>query len=270
MKKYGYKILAGLAILSVLAAAFWWGGNAPSLRGRKDAQTSDINNTLTAHIPAQPPVDISSERESQQQKDTSNNPLNEKEAENSDNKAPVTTKKEDSGGVETVSLDKPSAEPASDEKPVPESRKDEETADKQLTCTLSVRCDTILKNISWLKPEKVELIPEDGIIFAEQEVVFYEGESVFNVLLREMKKNKIHLEFENMPVYKSAYIEGINNIYEFDCGELSGWMYRVNGDFPNYGSSRYQLAPGDKVEWLYTCDLGSDIGGGSSFQGIRR
>ena len=84
---------------------------------------------------------------------------------------------------------------------------------------------------------------------------------MFNLLLREMKQNNIHLEFKNTPIYNSAYIQGIANIYEFDCGELSGWMYKVNDWFPNYGCSHYQLKAGDKVEWVYTCDLGIDVGG---------
>ncbi len=99
------------------------------------------------------------------------------------------------------------------------------------------------------------------MIFPETEVTFYEGESVFNVLTREMKKARIHMEYVNTPIYNSAYIEGINNLYEFDVGELSGWMYKVNGWFPNYGCSRYQLKDGDAVEWVYTCDLGKDVGG---------
>lgn len=37
--------------------------------------------------------------------------------------------------------------------------------------------------------------------------------------------------------------------------------YKVNGWYPNYGCSRYQLKAGDVVEWRYTCDLGHDIGG---------
>ena len=40
-----------------------------------------------------------------------------------------------------------------------------------------------------------------------------------------------------------------------------GWMYKVNGWFPNYGCSRYQLKEGDTIEWVYTCDLGVDVGG---------
>jgi hypothetical protein len=103
-------------------------------------------------------------------------------------------------------------------------------------------------------------VPADGVIFPATGVTAYEGESVFNVLQREMKRNKIHFEFMNTPIYNSAYIEGINNLYEFDVGELSGWMYKVNDWFPNYGCSRYQLKAGDVVEWVYTCDLGRDVG----------
>ena len=99
------------------------------------------------------------------------------------------------------------------------------------------------------------------MIFPAAEVTFYEGESVFDVLWREMKRGGIHMEFVNTPIYNSAYIEGIHNLYEFDCGELSGWMYKVNGWFPNYGCSRYRLLPGDTVEWVYTCTLGVDVGG---------
>ena len=146
-------------------------------------------------------------------------------------------------------------------KPLPVEPQDVEFSDVTHTCTLSVRCNTILDNIDWLDPEKVELVPEDGVIFPATTVTFYEGESVFNVLQREMRKAGIHMEFEDTPMYNSAYIEGINNLYEFDCGELSGWMYKVNGWFPNYGCSRYQLKEGDTIEWVYTCDLGVDVGG---------
>ena len=37
-------------------------------------------------------------------------------------------------------------------------------------------------------------------------------------------------------------------------------MYKVNGSFPNYGCSSYKLKAGDIVEWVYTCDLGKDVG----------
>lgn len=133
---------------------------------------------------------------------------------------------------------------------------------KTLKCTLSIRCDEILKNMDLLNKNKVSLVPKNGIIYQEKTIVFSKGESVFDVLLRETKKSRIHMEFESVPLYNSNYIEGINNLYEFDCGEGSGWMYKINGWFPNYGASRYQLKDGDKIEWHYTLDLGHDLGQG--------
>ena len=127
------------------------------------------------------------------------------------------------------------------------------------TCTLTISCATILNNMDKLTKGKEALVPEDGIIFRTQEVTFYEGESVYDVLQREMKKNRIHMESSFTPMYNSAYIEGINNLYEFDCGDNSGWMYSVNGWFPNYGVSRYAVQDKDDIRFHYTCDLGRDL-----------
>lgn len=131
---------------------------------------------------------------------------------------------------------------------------------KEYTCYLSVSCSTILDNMENLTEGKESLVPEDGVIYSEREVTFYEGESVFDVLQREMKNNRIHMESSFTPKYNSAYVEGINNLYEFDCGRWSGWMYEVNGWYPNYGCSRYVVQPGDVIKWNYTCDLGRDLG----------
>jgi hypothetical protein len=130
-------------------------------------------------------------------------------------------------------------------------------------CTLSIRCDTLLQPANYAEAKsngKAEMIPSNGVIYATKSVEFYEGESVFDVLLREVQGSKIHMEFVMTPIYNSNYIEGIHNLYEFDGGALSGWMYKVNGWFPNYGCSRYQLKEGDVIEWAYTCDLGRDVG----------
>lgn len=127
-------------------------------------------------------------------------------------------------------------------------------------CTLSVDCLTILNNMKDFNKDKMSVLPRSGIIYKARKVAFYEGESVFDMLNREMKKNRIHMEFSMTPIYNSNYIEGIHNLYEFDCGRYSGWMYKVNGWYPNYGCSRYVLKDGDVVNWRYTCDLGRDLG----------
>ena len=127
------------------------------------------------------------------------------------------------------------------------------------TCRISISCAALLDGEARLDAEKRTLVPEDGWLLAPEETVFYEGESVFDLLQRVCREKKLHMEFSETPIYESAYIEGIGNLYEFDAGELSGWMYRVNGVFPNYGCSRYRLEDGDCVEWLYTCATGEDL-----------
>lgn len=128
------------------------------------------------------------------------------------------------------------------------------------TCFLTISCLTILDNMGDLADGKEVLVPSDGIILPRTEVVFYDGESVFDVLQRETRARRIHMESSFVPVYNSAYIEGIGNLYEFDCGSESGWTYCVNGWFPNYGVSRYSVQAGDEIVFHYTCDLGRDLG----------
>ena len=130
------------------------------------------------------------------------------------------------------------------------------------SCTVSISCATILDNLDRLNAAKADFVPADGVILPEMETVFAEGESVFDVLQRVCRESGIAMESSWSPLYNSAYIEGIAQLYEFDCGELSGWMYSVNGTYPNYGCSKYTLQDGDVVRWVYTCDLGEDVGGG--------
>ena len=158
-------------------------------------------------------------------------------------------------------------DPVPEGKPLPVEPENAVVTEQEYHCTISIDCSTILDNMDKCDKDKRELVPEDGWILEPTEVVFFEGESVFQVLKRVCKQNKIHMEFENTPIYNSAYIEGIHNLYEFDVGEGSGWMYSVNGWYPNYGCSRYALQDGDVVEWRYTCDLGFDVGGGYAVGG---
>ena len=129
------------------------------------------------------------------------------------------------------------------------------------TCTITIRCDTVLDNQNLLEEAKVPYVPADGVILPEITVEFTPGESVFDVLQRVCEAADIPLEYSWTPLYDSYYLEGICHLYEFDCGAESGWMYQVNGSFPNYGCSSYEVKPGDKIEWLYSCiGLGADLG----------
>ena len=164
-------------------------------------------------------------------------------------------KKEDKDNIATEeSKLKNKEEVAPKEKP-------EENSKSKHTCTISIECGTILDNWSNLNKNKAEFVPQDGWIMGSTTVEFNEGDTVYDVLTKACKESKILMEASYTPMYGSYYIEGINQLYEFDCGNLSGWMYRVNGWYPNYGCSKYEVSDGDNIEWKYTCDLGRDVGG---------
>lgn len=128
-------------------------------------------------------------------------------------------------------------------------------------CTITIVCDTILDNIDRLNKEKAPFVPKDAVILPQTCVSFAEGDTVFDVLQKVCTAADIQLEYSWTPMYDSSYIEGINHLYEFDCGSQSGWMYKVNGWFPNYGCSAYTVENGDDIVWCYTCNgYGEDVG----------
>ncbi|MDR2620058.1 MAG: DUF4430 domain-containing protein [Propionibacteriaceae bacterium] len=129
------------------------------------------------------------------------------------------------------------------------------TAAPTLHVTLSIDC---------LTAAGTKGCPANGWILNGATVEFTAGETVFDVLKRETRSRGIHMASRYTPAYNSAYIECISNICEFDGGRESGWMYSVNGWYPNYGASRYELQNGDVIKWRYTCSLGKDIGGGNA------
>lgn len=132
--------------------------------------------------------------------------------------------------------------------------------DGRLTCTLEIRCDVLLDHLDELPPEKAALVPADGILLATTQGEFTGGQTVFDVFRSILREKKLHFEYIDAKAYGSVYIEGIGNLYEFDCGPQSGWMVCVNGEFLGLGCSGYTLADGDVISFLYTCDLGADLG----------
>ena len=143
---------------------------------------------------------------------------------------------------------------------VPESTTEPTQAAVTHSCTIAIYCRTILNNMGSLDSAKAEFVPSDGVILYPVTVEFTEGETVFDILKRVCSRAGIQLEYSWTPMYNSYYIEGIHQLYEFDCGYESGWMYQVNGWYPNYGCSSYTVKDGDVIVWNYTCQgLGADL-----------
>ena len=176
-------------------------------------------------------------------------------SQSTDNKTPSngggSSKKDGSGTEQSGPTEQPDTEVPTTEQP---------SEDTVYTCTISINCSNILSNWDIFDKTKASCVPSDGWILREMTVEFKKGQTVFDVLKNVTRTRAIQMEYSFTALYGSYYIEGINNLYEFDCGELSGWEYCVNGKFPAFGCSKYVLKDGDKIEWKYTCDLGTDVG----------
>ena len=62
-----------------------------------------------------------------------------------------------------------------------------------------------------------------------------------------------------LPDTVDAAVKNTEYLYELAHGDLSGWIYRVNGESPSVGCASYTLSDGDTVEWHYTLNQGKDI-----------
>ena len=125
------------------------------------------------------------------------------------------------------------------------------------TLTIAISCKTAINNGLNKKPGFSHL-PSNGIILQNMKVEFNEGDTVFDILVKVTRKKGIHMEYRGSG--SNTYIEGINNLYEFDGGSNSGWMYNVNGVYPNYGVGAYKVKSSDVIKFNYTCNLGADLG----------
>lgn len=110
-------------------------------------------------------------------------------------------------------------------------------------CRIAINCHTVLKNKDKLKSNYQ--IPSGGKIYSGQ-LKIEDGDTVMTVL----KRTGVSIDTSK------GYVQGIDGLYEFDCGRYSGWMYKVNGKFPNVGAGKYTVHEGDQIQWLYTCERG--------------
>ena len=122
--------------------------------------------------------------------------------------------------------------------------------------TVSADCSAVPDDTG--RTDRKEL-PADGQVIAQCEVLLPEGASAFDALTAAARQQRVRVDYSG-GMY-GTYVSGIGNICEFDFGSLSGWLYRVNGEYPDVSASAYTVKQGDVVEFVYTCDMGRDVGG---------
>ena len=175
---------------------------------------------------------------------------------------PQTDEPDGSAGEEAVKTAPPQTE---EDDPAPAPQKQEEQAGEApeggpshsedipeqapRSAAILVHCKALLESADGLPEEKRALVPEDGILLENASVPLHDGDTVYDILVRAAED--AGLSIEEKTSLGSVYIRGLGGICEFDAGRGSGWMYRVNGESPNYGCSRVTVSDGDEIEWYY-------------------
>ena len=90
------------------------------------------------------------------------------------------------------------------------------------------------------------------VIIARSEFDFEEDDTVYDLLVDAARANGIALDVTGTGSF--IYVRAIDMIYERAHGELSGWVYTVNGVSASVGCAAYALRDGDVIEWFYTTD----------------
>lgn len=265
MKKHKYQLLGGIVVLLLLAVAFFFderNAKAPALQESEAQTESNISSDVFR--------DTSTEKDSkstgQMDATATTQTVPATQTTRSGNAATVTeagtaagttagaanrTESPSTVTTQTTAITQDTTEAATQTTATTQDTTEAET----VTCTIAISCATILDNMDSLVDSKKDIIPSDGTILATTTVTVEEGQSVYDALRKACQQAGIPLDASGENAYGTTYVKGINNIYEFDCGSLSGWKYCVNGVYPNYGCSSYILKEGDRIVWNYTCTM---------------
>ncbi len=98
---------------------------------------------------------------------------------------------------------------------------------------------------------------QKGTIVNNKTIELADGDTAFSVLHRELGSKVVYSGSG-----PSIYVSAIDGLTEFDRGPKSGWMFAVNGIYPEVSAGIYTLKDKDRVTWNYTVDLGQDLNAG--------
>lgn len=269
MKKHKYQLLGGIVVLLLLAVAFFFderNAKAPALQESEAQTESNISSDVFRDISTEKDSKSTGQTDGQTDATATTQTVPATQTTRSGNAATVTevgtaagttagaanrTESPSTVTTQTTAVTQDTTEAATQTTATTQDTTEAET----VTCTIAISCATILDNMDSLVDSKKDIIPSDGTILATTTVTVEEGQSVYDALRKACQQAGIPLDASGANAYGTTYVKGINNIYEFDCGSLSGWKYCVNGVYPNYGCSSYILKEGDRIVWNYTCTM---------------
>lgn len=215
-----------------------------------DTRRTEGRETKTTKKESKPSVSSLSSRSPSQPSGTTKKKSNSVKSGSSSTDSPTKGKK---ASHKTATAPTNSPEPSKTQTEEPEETQPVSTSTatpEQKTVGLLIQCKAIMDHRELWKDGIEQVIPADGI-FYQGTIPYEEGDSVYDVLKRVCKDQEIAMDSKYTPLYSTYYISGIGNLYEFDCGQESGWKYSVNGVTPGVGCSNYSLKAGDQIVFFY-------------------
>lgn len=110
-----------------------------------------------------------------------------------------------------------------------------------ITVTFQLHTDTD----AWILPTVIRDLPE--------------GTTAFDVFRQVLAANGYTYEAKGSYVMAVTAPDG-TKVAELSKGQYSGWMYRVNGEFPDSYMGAYEIADGDVIEVFFTADYTKEPG----------
>ncbi|MDF9867756.1 hypothetical protein OKW22_001334 [Bacilli bacterium PM5-3] len=123
--------------------------------------------------------------------------------------------------------------------------------------TINMNVLTKKKNNDKLNDSYKKYVPESGYLVKDLQVELKSEKNIIEVLDAISKKEGFTVNYSEMGT--SKYVSAINNIEAGLVGGYSGWLCKVNGEFPTTGLEEVVLKDGDIVTFMYTADGGKDV-----------
>lgn len=119
--------------------------------------------------------------------------------------------------------------------------------------SVCAECSAALEHIDSIdeRVNSADVIPENGIVIERCEVWLSEGDTAYDALTQAAREQRVRVDASE--TLYGAYVSAIGHISEFGFGEMSGWLYCVNGEYPEVSCGSYTLSQGDVVEFHYSC-----------------
>lgn len=129
--------------------------------------------------------------------------------------------------------------------------------ENSVSCTFTINASLAAKNEE-LDKDVAALLKDDGMLANAKSITVKKGTNAGDAFKAFCKENNIVLNSEDGEY--GLFVKGIGGLDNGACGEMSYWLFKVNGEFSDVGAGSVTVNEGDAFEWIFTCDGGADVG----------